>query len=71
MMESETSSRHELQELRSSNVEQGQGPPGATAQLPPTDEGKAAYLFLAGSFMIETLLWCKKDTPLTSQRNAI
>lgn len=29
----------------------------ATASLPPADSGRAAWLFLLGSFLIETLLW--------------
>ena len=69
-MDSETSSCYGMREILSANVEQGQEHSRATAQLPPTDEGKAAYLFLAGSFMIETLLWGKIETTL-SQCNAM
>ena len=31
--------------------------PAQSISLPPVDGGRAAWLFLAGSFVIETLLW--------------
>ncbi len=34
--------------------------PEETASLPPVDGGRAAWLFLAGSFFIEMLLWGMK-----------
>jgi hypothetical protein len=42
------------QEVQNGDVEPE--PPEATS-LPPVDGGRAAWLFLAGSFCIETLIW--------------
>lgn len=52
----ERSSNHELQEYGND------GPPeidsaSALTPLPQADGGKAAWLFLLGSFMIEMVLW--------------
>jgi hypothetical protein len=35
--------------------------PVDTASLPPVDNGRAAWLFLAGSFFVETLIWGKSS----------
>jgi hypothetical protein len=42
-------------ELREANTRSSDVP--ATASLPPADGGRAAWFFLLGSFLIETLLW--------------
>lgn len=42
-------------ELREAHTTPDDAP--ATSSLPPVDGGRAAWLFLLGSYLIETLLW--------------
>ena len=44
-------------ELRGGDAEPGEAP--TTVSLPAADGGRAAWLFLLGSYLIETLLWGK------------
>ena len=46
-------------ELREGVAEPGEAP--ITASLPAADGGRAAWLFLLGSYLIETLLWGKQN----------
>jgi len=46
-------------ELREGDAEPGEAP--TSASLPAADGGRAAWLFLLGSYLIETLLWGKQS----------
>ena len=46
-------------ELHEGDAEPGEA--SITASLPAADGGRAAWLFLLGSYLIETLLWGKQN----------
>ena len=50
-------SDHQLQVLGIDADSQDPTLPPSASSLPPTDGGRAAWLFLLGSFMIEMFLW--------------